>query len=69
MTDNALTPFGLSYLIRNRFGEKGNAGLGRRKFQNLGRIGRAISAQGGGTQHIHIRGGKSDIFGSEYCEK
>ena len=23
----------------------------------------------GGTQHIHIRGGKSDIFGSEYCEK
>ena len=24
---------------------------------------------GGGTQHIHIRGGKSDIFGSEYCEK
>ena len=23
----------------------------------------------GGTQHIHIRGGKSDIFESEYCEK
>ena len=23
----------------------------------------------GGTQHIHIRGGKSGIFGSEYCEK
>ena len=24
---------------------------------------------GGGTQHMHIRGGKSDIFGSEYYQK
>ena len=23
----------------------------------------------GGTQHMNIRGGKSDIFGSEYCQK
>ena len=23
----------------------------------------------GGTQHMHIRGGKSDISGSEYCQK
>ena len=24
---------------------------------------------GGGTQHMHIRGDKSDVFGSEYCQK
>ena len=24
---------------------------------------------GGGTQHMYIRGGKSDIFGLEYCQK
>ena len=29
----------------------------------------AITKTQGGTQHIHIQGGKSDIFGSEYCEK
>ena len=29
----------------------------------------AIETAQGGTQHIHIRGGKSDISGSEYCEK
>ena len=29
-----------------------------------------VTVPGGGvTQHMHIRGGKSDIFGSEYCEK
>ena len=25
--------------------------------------------RGGGTRHIHKRGGKSDIFGSECCQK
>ena len=25
--------------------------------------------RGGGTQQMHLRGGKSDIFGSEYCQK
>ena len=30
---------------------------------------RTATLSQGGTQHIHIRGGKSDISGSEYCEK
>ena len=37
------------------------------RFELSGEVRRA--ANPGGTQHIHIRGGKSDIFGSEYCEK
>ena len=37
-------------------------------FFAVNELTRGILAQGG-TQHIHIRGGKSDIFGSEYCEK
>ena len=28
-----------------------------------------LDGPAGGTQHMHIRGGKSDIFGSEYCLK
>ena len=28
-----------------------------------------ITLYPGGTQHMHIRGGKSDNFGSEYCQK
>ena len=30
-----------------------------------------VSPGGGGAlnEHMHIRGGKSDIFGSEYCQK
>ena len=32
------------------------------------RISRTKDPRGGGTQHMHIRGGKSDIFGSKHCE-
>ena len=48
-------------------GEGGDSSLGLTGTCALHFRGRPIPR--GVTQHMHIRGGKSDIFGLEYCRK
>ena len=45
------------------------ASKGGTSFETLGCNQKVSSNPRGGTHHMHIRGGKSDIFGSEYCQK